>query len=436
MTRSRAQQFAQLSAADKAAFINDMPAQALVHWLYDWPFWARPAQLPPAGDWRIWLIMAGRGFGKTRSGAEWIRAVAESQPRARLALVAATYAEGRAVMIEGESGLLNICPPHQRPVYESSLRRVRWRNGAQALLYSAEDADGLRGPQHHGAWCDELAKWPNAEATWMNLEMGLRLGDQQRICITTTPRPTPLLRKLMTRTDTVLTQGRMQDNEGNLSKAFLKAVANQYAGTRLGRQELDGEFLEDIAGALWSRTMLERCHVAAVPQLVRIVIGVDPPVTSGESADACGIVACGLGTDGKAYVLADASVQGLSPDGWARAVAKLSDAVKADRVVAECNNGGELVRAVLHQVAPDLPLTLVRAAHGKVARAEPIAALYEQGRVHHTMHMPRLEDELCGFCAGGNYQGPGRSPDRADALVWALTTLMLAKHTQPHLRSL
>ncbi len=434
--QSRAQQFAQLSAADKATFIKDMPAQALIHWLYDWPFWARPAQLPPPGDWRIWLIMAGRGFGKTRSGAEWIRAMAQSQPRARLALVAATYAEGRAVMIEGESGLLNICPPNLRPVYESSLRRVRWPNGAQALLYSAEDADGLRGPQHHGAWCDELAKWPNAEATWMNLEMGLRLGEQQRICITTTPRPTALLRKLMTRTDTVLTQGRMQDNQGNLSKAFLKAVANQYAGTRLGRQELDGEFLEDIAGALWSRAMLECCHVAELPQLVRIVIGVDPPVTSGETADACGIVACGLGADGKAYVLKDASVQGLSPDGWARAVVKLSDEMKADRVVAECNNGGELVRAVLYQVAPDLPLTLVRASHGKVARAEPVAALYEQGRVHHATHMSALEDELCGFCAGGNYQGPGRSPDRADALVWALTTLMLGKHTQPHLRSL
>jgi phage terminase large subunit-like protein len=436
MSLSQAQRFAQLGMQEKAKIIDAMPAAALVQWLHDWPFWARPAQLPPPGDWRIWMIMAGRGFGKTRSGAEWIRSIAQSQPKARLALVAATYAEGRAVMIEGESGLLNICPPDDRPMYESSLRRLRWRNGAQALLYSAEDAEGLRGPQHHGAWCDELAKWPHAEATWMNLDMGLRLGVQQRVCITTTPRPTALLRKLLARQDMVLTKGRMQDNENNLSKSFLKSVTAHYAGTRLGRQELDGEFLEDVAGALWSRGLLEGCHVTQLPALTRIVIGVDPPVTSGTDADACGIVACGLGADGKAYVLADASVQGLSPDGWARAVAKIASDLNADRVVAECNNGGELVASVLHQVAPNLPLTLVRAAKGKVARAEPIAALYEQGKVHHGVHMPALEDELCGLCAGGDYQGPGRSPDRADALVWALTTLMLGKNAQPHLRTL
>jgi phage terminase large subunit-like protein len=234
----------------------------------------------------------------------------------------------------------------------------------------------------------------------------------------------------------VLTKGRMQDNENNLPKSFLKSVTAHYAGTRLGRQELDGEFLEDVAGALWSRELLERCLVAQLPALTRIVIGVDPPVTSGADADACGIVACGLGANGKAYVLADASVQGLSPDGWARAVAKIASDLNADRVVAECNNGGELVASVLHQVAPNLPLMLVRAAKGKVARAEPIAALYEQSKVYHAVHMPALEDELCGLCAGGEYQGPGRSPDRADALVWALTTLMLGKNAQPHLRTL
>jgi phage terminase large subunit-like protein len=436
MTLSQAQIFAQLSADEKSKFIEAMPAEALLQWLHDWRFWARPTQLPPAGDWRIWLIMAGRGFGKTRSGAEWIRGLAESQPHARLALVAATYAEGRAVMVEGDSGLLNICPPDQRPIYEPSLRRLRWRNGAQALLYSAEDAEGLRGPQHHAAWCDELAKWPYAEATWMNLEMGLRLGTQQQICVTTTPRPTSLLRQLMTRSDIAFTRGRMQDNEGNLSKSFIKAITSQYAGTRLGRQELNGEYLEDVAGALWSRAVLAACHVHQCPPLRRVVIGVDPPVTSGADADACGIIGCGLGFDDKAYVLADASVQGLSPDGWARTVAKCSATLNADRVVAECNNGGELVRSVLHQVAPNMPITLVRAAHGKIARAEPIAALYEQGRVHHAAQLPALEDELCGFCVGGDYQGPGRSPDRADALVWALSTLMLGKPLQPHLRSL
>jgi phage terminase large subunit-like protein len=433
---SRAQQFRRLPATARGQALQKLSAPELALLLHDWPFWARPAQLPPQGDWRVWLILAGRGFGKTRAGAEWIRSLAIAHPNMRLALVAATYAEGRAVMIEGDSGLLNVGPPELRPVYESSLRRLRWRNGSQALLYSAEDAEGLRGPQHHAAWCDELAKWAHAEDTWMNLDMGLRLGLQQHVCVTTTPRPTALLRKLMARDDMVLTRGRMVDNSSNLSASFIRSVEQHYAGTRLGRQELDGEFLEDVAGALWSRAQLEACHVSIVPPMRRIVVGVDPPVTSGAAADACGIIACGLGTDGKAYVLQDATVQGLSPDGWARAVAQCSAQMQADRVIAECNNGGELVRAVLHQVAPDLPITLVRASHGKVARAEPIAALYEQGRVHHAAHMPLLEDELCGFCAGGEYQGPGRSPDRADALVWALTTLMLGTAKTPLVRSL
>ncbi len=433
---SRAQLFRQLPESQRRAALAALSPDELRILLHDWSFWARPSQLPPPGDWRIWMIMAGRGFGKTRSGAEWIRRLAESQPQARLALVAATYAEGRAVMIEGESGLLQICAPDQRPLYEPSLRRLRWRNGAQAWLYSSEDPEGLRGPQHHFAWCDELAKWSHGPNTWVNLDMGLRLGAQQRICITTTPRPTPLLRRLMARPDMVLTRGRLSDNAANLSASFIRSVEQQYTGTRLGRQELDGEWIEDVAGALWSRNLLERCLLQQAPMLKRVVIGVDPPVSSGVDADACGIIACGLGEDGKAYVLRDATVQGLSPDGWARAVAACCAAVEADLVVAECNNGGDLVRSVLHQVAPNLPVTLVRASKGKVARAEPIAALYEQGRVHHVALMPKLEDELCGLCAGGDYQGPGRSPDRADALVWALTTLMLGKHSTPHLRSL
>jgi phage terminase large subunit-like protein len=436
MTLSRARRFAALPLPEKQSLLAKLSAEELQALYFDWSFWARPAQLAPPGDWRLWMILAGRGFGKTRSGAEWVRGLAETNSKARIALVAATYAEGRAVMIEGESGLLAIAPPAQRPTYEPSLRRLRWPGGAVATLYSAEDFDGLRGPQHHFAWADELAKWSYAESSWMNLDMGLRLGAHPRVCITTTPRPTNLLRQLLARADIEVTRGRMQDNAAHLAPAFIKAVEAYYAGTRLGRQELDGELIEEVAGALWSRALLDACRVRAVPPLSRVVIGVDPPVSSGERADACGIIACGLGCDGKAYVLADASVQGLAPEGWARAVALCAQAHEAELVVAECNNGGELVRSVLHQVAPTLPLKLVRAARGKVARAEPVAVLYAQQRVHHAAPVPILEDELCGLCAGGDYQGPGRSPDRADALVWALTTLMLGKASTPTLRTL
>ncbi len=436
MFSSRAGQFAKLPTLQKQALLGKLSADELQMLYHDWPFWARTAQLAPAGDWRLWMILAGRGFGKTRSGAEWVRAMAQQPGKSRIALVAATYAEGRAVMIEGESGLLSIAPPFARPIYEPSLRRLRWPGGAIATLYSAEDFDGLRGPQHHFAWADELAKWPYADEAWMNLDMGLRLGAHPRVCITTTPRPTSLLRKLLARSDIALTRGRMQDNAANLAPAFIKAVEAQYAGTRLGRQELDGELIDDVAGALWSRAMLAGCAVRAVPPLQRVVIGVDPPVTSGENADACGIVACALGADGHGYILEDASVQGLSPEGWAQAVVACAAKHEADLVVAECNNGGELVRSVLQQVAPNLPIKLVRAARGKVARAEPVAVLYAQKRVFHAAHVPKLEDELCGLCVGGAYQGPGRSPDRADALVWALTILMQSPLTSPQLRSL
>jgi phage terminase large subunit-like protein len=436
MTLSRARQFAKLPTAQKQAMLAKLSAEELQALYYDWSFWARPAQCAPKGDWRIWMILAGRGFGKTRSGAEWVRQMATCHPHARIALVAATYAEGRAVMIEGESGLLTISEASQRPTYEPSLRRLRWPGGAVATLYSAEDFDGLRGAQHHFAWADELAKWSYAESAWMNLDMGLRLGAQPRACVTTTPRPTAVLRRLLARADLQLTRGRTQDNAAHLPPAFVAAMDAQYAGTRLGRQELDGELMEDVAGALWSRALLEACRVRDVPPLTRVVVGVDPPVTSGERADACGIVACGLGADGKAYVLADASVQGLSPEGWARAVAACAKAHEADLVVAECNNGGDLVQSVLQQVAPGLPIRLVRAARGKAARAEPVAVLYAQQRVFHAAHLSALEDELCGLCAGGDYQGPGRSPDRADALVWAMTTLMLDKISHPALRRL
>lgn len=399
-----------------------------------WELWARRSQLPPAGDWRTWLILAGRGFGKTRAGAEWIRASADASPQARIALVGATLVEARAVMVEGESGLLAICPPDRLPKYEPSLRRLTWPNGAQATLYSAQEPESLRGPQHSHAWCDEMAKWDNANgravAAWDNLVMGLRLGECPRILATTTPRAVPLLQRLLAEPDVAITRGRTEDNADHLPPRFLRDVRRAYGKSLLGRQELDGELVADLPGALWTRALLEDSReAAATSPPVRTVVGVDPPASAG--GDACGIIVVALGEDGVARVLADASLQKPSPERWARAVARTAEAWRADRVVAEANQGGAMVASVLRAADVALPLRLVHASRGKVARAEPVAALYEAGRVRHAGCFPALEDELCGLIAGGDYQGPGRSPDRADALVWALTELMLGRRGEP-----
>lgn len=403
-----------------------------------WKLWARPEQLPPEGDWRTWLVMAGRGFGKTRAGAEWVRAAANTEPDARIALVGASLPEVRAVMVEGESGLLSICPLRHRPVFEPSLRRLTWPNGAQALLYSAGEPESLRGPQHSHAWCDEIAKWDNASEratrAWDNLLFGLRLGEHPRLMATTTPRAVPLLRRLLDEVEEGLavTRGATEDNRANLPARFLRDIRRQFGKSVLGRQELDGELLEDIEGALWTRALIEQCREAEAPELTRVVVGVDPPASSG--GDACGIVVAGRAEDGSAHVLADASVQKASPERWARAVARAAGAWHADKVVAEANQGGAMVASVLRAAELALPLKLVHASRGKAARAEPVAALYEAGRVRHAGTFPALEDEMCGLVSGGAYQGPGRSPDRADALVWALTELMLGKAAQPRVR--
>lgn len=403
-----------------------------------WKLWARPEQLPPDGDWRTWLIMAGRGFGKTRAGAEWVRALADAEPDARIALVGATLPEVRAVMVEGESGLLSICPPRRRPAFEPSLRRITWPNGAQALLYSAGEPESLRGPQHSHAWCDEIAKWDNASGrairAWDNLLFGLRLGERPRLMATTTPRAVPLLRRLLDEPDgaLALTRGKSEDNKANLPGRFLRDIRRQFGQSLLGRQELDGELLEDVEGALWTRMLIEQCREAEAPELVRIVVGVDPPASS--HGDACGIIVAGRAEDGSAHVLADASVERASPERWARAAARAASTWQADRVVAEANQGGAMVESVLRAAELTLPLTLVHASRGKAARAEPVAALYETGRVRHAGTFPALEDEMCGLVAGGAYQGPGRSPDRADALVWALSALMLGKAAEPRIR--
>ncbi len=437
-TLSLAARLARLPNDERAAMLADLTPQQLASLIKDWHFWARPNQLPPLYDtWRTWLVLAGRGFGKTRTGAEWIRACVAQHPRCRIALVAASYSEAREVMIEGESGLMAIAPEHARPHYEISRRRLLWPGGAQALVYSAEDPDGLRGGQHHFAWCDELAKWPNLDAAWMNLQMGLRLGKHPRACITTTPRPLGLLKKLLVAEHTVVVRGRMHDNLAALPTDFVAAMERTYKGTRLGRQEIDGDFIEDVEGALFSRALVDACHVEAVPALMRVVVAVDPPVSQSATADACGIVAAGIAADGHVYVLADASIQGASPEQWARTAVDLAVRVGADRIVAEVNNGGDLVGSVLRAQGATVALKLVRASRGKVARAEPVAALYERRYVHHAGCFAQLEDELCGLQVGGSYAGANRSPDRADALVWAVTDLALGVVAAvPYLRSL
>lgn len=401
---------------------------------WHWRLWARAEQLAPPGDWRLWLIMAGRGFGKTRAGAEWVREIASTHPDARIALVGASLGEARAVMIEGESGILAVSPPRRGPRFEPSLRRLTWPNGAQAVLYSALEPESLRGPQHSHAWCDEIAKWGNvagkAEKAWNNLLLGLRLGEMPRLLATTTPRAVSLLRRLLKEDGIHLTKGSTYDNADNLPERFISDVRTAFGKSLLGRQELDGELIEDVPGALWTRGLIEARREFGAPEPpVRVVIGVDPPASA--NGDACGIIVAGLGPDGVARVLADASVETPSPERWARAVADTAQAWSADRIVAEANQGGAMVESVLRAADLSLPIRLVHASKGKVARAEPVAALYEAGRVRHAGVFPELEDELCGLTIGGGYEGPGRSPDRADALVWALTELMLRKPSRP-----
>lgn len=399
-----------------------------------WQLWAHDGQSPPDGEWHSWLIMAGRGFGKTRAGAEWVRSVAEADPNARIALVAASLGEARSIMVEGESGLLASAPWNNRPRFEPSRRLLTWRNGARATLYSAGEPESLRGAQHSHAWCDEIAKWDQAgsraETAWDNLQLGLRLGAQPRLVATTTPRAVPLLRRLLENRAAVITRGSTYENKANLAPGFVQSVKAQYGKSVLGRQELDGELIADLPGALWTRALLENCREAAASSpAVRTVIGVDPPVSA--HGDACGIVVCALGEDGIARVLADCSVEKASPETWARAVAKAASAWQADRVVAEANQGGAMVASVLRAADITLPLKLVHASKGKSARAEPVAALYEASRVKHCGQFPALEDQLCGLIAGGGYEGPGRSPDRADAAVWALTELLLLSSKAP-----
>ena len=414
---------ATLSPEAQATIVAGLPANVRRTLNEAWDVWAMRPQRLSGDGWRVSLIRAGRGFGKTRAGAEWVSAFARATPDARIALVGATLADARKVMVQGSSGIVAVARDDEALIWRPTRGEVRWPNGAVATVYSSEAPEALRGPEHHIAWCDELAKWRNGDATWDNLQMTMRLGETPQVLVTTTPRQTVLMRRVMALPGLNETRGATRDNP-HLPDAFVAAMTQAYGGTLLGRQELDGELIEEVAGALWSRALIERQRVAAAPaEVLRVVVGVDPP--AGVGGDACGIVAVAKGADGHAYVIEDASVAGASPEGWARAVADCAGRVCADRVVAEGNQGGAMVRSVLKAASRSLPVTMVHARHGKVRRAEPVAALYQDGRAWHAGAYPALEDELCGLVRGGDYEGPGRSPDRADACVWALTELML-----------
>ena len=382
------------------------------------PRWQpRPEQTPPPGDWRIWLFLGGRGVGKTRTGAEWTIASARDFPLVNI--IGPTADDARDIMVEGESGILASAPPDFRPRYLTQRRCLNWPNGSRSLIFTADEPERLRGKQHNRLWCDEAASWRYPEA-WDQAMLGLRLGRDPRAVVTTTPKPVKLIRDLRAQVasgQAARTHGTTYDNRANLAPAFLEQIITRYEGTRMGRQELMGEYLDDIPGALWQRAMFDQRRPA--PDLARVVVAIDPAVTSTEDSDETGIVVAGLGTDGRGYVLADRSCR-VSPDSWARRAVQAYQDFAADRIVVERNNGGEMVEAVLRTVDRHLPITTVVASRGKLTRAEPVAALYEQGRVTHPTPLDALEDQYCSWTADS-----GDSPDRLDAAVWALTHLML-----------
>jgi len=435
-TREWISALARASPEERLRIINCMSPIELLRLDAWFEAWAHKGQLPPDGDgWRVWLMMAGRGFGKTRAGAEWVHALASAKRGVRIALVGATIHEARSIMVEGVSGLLRVARLNGEQLkWEPSLGKLRWRNGSEAQLFSGENPDGLRGPEHDFAWADELAKWAQPEAAWHNLQMGLRRGSRARALITTTPRPIPLLERIRDDKWTVMTTGRTHENI-NLDERYVEVMTATYGGTRLGRQELDGELIADVEGSLWPRELIERSRAARPEQFDRIVVGVDPPAGVGEGCDACGIVLAGR-AEGRLYVIADESCQGLSPDGWARRVAAAVARWDADMVVAEANNGGAMVGSVLKAAEVGVRVRLVHASRGKAARAEPIALRFESKRAFFAGSFPRLEDELAGLTAGGGYEGPSKSPDRADAMVWAMTELSETRSGVPRVRAL
>jgi len=436
---SLAEQLARMTEGERHQLLASLSTEQLEELQYAWALWARPEQLPPperlpnGNRWVYWLYLAGRGTGKTRSGSEFIRSeVCGRTPLAkgrcrRIAIIGETSKDVRDVIVEGDSGILKCHPKDFRPRYKPSTASLEWPNGAIATLYNGTEPDQLRGPQFDLAWADELAKWRYAQEAWDMLMFGLRLGEHPRAMVTTTPRPIPILKKLLLDPFTVVTRGKTADNAENLASSFLQQVTDRYSGTRLGRQELDGELVDDIPDALWRRSEIDDTRVRAkdMPDLVRIVVAVDPAAKSAtaqrtdEGAET-GIVAVGLGKDGHGYVLADDTTAG-PPDQWGRAAVATYHTLNADRIVAEENNGGEMVSHVIKTVSGTVPVKLVRASRGKVARAEPIAALYTQRKMHHVGAFSALEDQMCQFTNVGD--GGTERKDRVDALVWAASEL-------------
>lgn len=430
------------------AFLNELSENALRALPYLFDFWAHEHQLPPSGNWRTWMILGGRGAGKTRAGSEWVRAMVEGETvqapgeARRVALVGETLEQVRNVMVFGDSGIIAASPPDRRPVWEETRRKLIWENGAEAMAFSAHDPERLRGPQFDAAWCDELAKWRNAQDTWDMLQFALRLGDSPRQVVTTTPKNVEIVKAILDAATTVTTRAKTEANAAHLAASFLEEVRARYGGTRLGRQELDGELLADLEGALWTGSMLDAAVAARAVTPDRIVVAVDPPVTGGASSDSCGIIVAGAMTDGgpgewRAQVIEDATVHRASPKVWAEAAVDAFHRHKADRLVAEVNQGGEMVEEIVRQIDPLVPFRAVRASKGKTARAEPVAALYEQGRVAHAPGLGMLEAQMGQMTAQG-YKGRG-SPDRVDALVWAIFDLMIdpaAHWRRPQVRSI
>ncbi|GHA29388.1 large terminase [Devosia pacifica] len=413
--------FARPSAAGLVATLSDEEVRQLY---YYWEGFARPEQLPPKGNWTTWLLMGGRGAGKTRAGAEWIRSLADAGT-SPIALVGETMTEAMAVMVKGESGIIRVTPEAERPRISGNV--LRWPNGVVAEVLSATDPERFRGPQYAAAWCDEIGKWPDAEAAWDMLQFGLRLGDWPRQLATTTPRPTRLIKRLLTEPGTITTRMPTADNAGNLAPGFLETIVGRYRGSVLGRQELDGELIEDDPGALWRRDMFQRWQGGDID---RIVVAVDPPVTGHARSDACGIIVAGQ-TGERAVVLEDATLKAASPLAWARRAVAAFDSHRADVLIAEVNQGGDLVKSVIAQVDETVPVIAVRAKRGKWLRAEPVAALYGRGLISHAAGLTALEDEMCAL--GIDNRSNGHSPDRVDALVWALSELLLSG-AQPRLR--
>ena len=415
---------------ERKTILDGLTEPQLKELLYDWKFLARPKQIQPPGDWRYWLVLAGRGFGKTRTGAETVREWVSAGYRI-IHLVASTAGDARDVMVQGESGLLNCFPPHQRPNYEPSKRLITFHNGAIARLFSADEPERLRGPQCEAFWADEVAAWRFLQEAWDNLQFGFRLGNDPRGVITTTPKPLPLIKDLIVDPHTSVTRASSYENRANLAPAFFDSIIRKYEGTRLGRQELMAEVLEDAPGALWTMQRIDAARIKAGDvqwdAILRVVVAIDPAVTAREDSDETGIIVAALTRTMHVVVLEDLTCK-ESPAGWARIATTAYYSQRADRIIGEVNNGGDLVEANIRTTAPDVAYRSVRASRGKAIRAEPVAALYEQGRVHHVGNFPLLEEQMCSWSP----QSGGKSPDRMDALVWAITDLVVDQEEESH----